>query len=216
LEAEAGSILIDNIDIQKIGVHDLRSKLTVIPQDPVLFSGTLRSNLDPFDEYQDEDLWNSLRVTHFLESTQVYHADAFTVTDGVIQDHHITLDSPVAEGGTNFSQGQRQLLCLARAILKRSRVIILDEATASIDHSTDSKIQQTIRDMFTNSSLLCIAHRLSTIMDYDKILVLDKGRVSQFGTPAELIHQEGIFQQMCRESNEFDKLVRIATTGQME
>ncbi|KAJ3253173.1 hypothetical protein HK103_000814 [Boothiomyces macroporosus] len=127
-----------------------------------------------------------------------------------LQSENITLESVVTEGGHNFSQGQRQLLCLARAILKQSKVIILDEATASIDHATDLKIQETIRDRFNTSSLLCIAHRLSTIMDYDKILVLDKGKVEQFDTPFNLINTEGIFKNMCLESNEFEHLVEIS------
>ncbi|KAJ3319360.1 hypothetical protein HDV06_006387 [Boothiomyces sp. JEL0866] len=204
MEHAAGKIYIDGIDISSIGLHDLRSKLTVIPQDPVLLSGSLRSNLDPFSEYTDQDIWNCLKLVHFLESCK----SAIDTPD--IQTENITLETVVTEGGHNFSQGQRQLLCLARAILKQSKVIILDEATASIDHDTDLKIQETIRDRFNTSSLLCIAHRLSTIMDYDKILVLDKGKVVQFDTPYNLINVEGIFKNMCLESNEFEHLIQIS------
>ncbi|KAJ3306009.1 hypothetical protein HDV03_000546 [Kappamyces sp. JEL0829] len=182
IEPEAGEILIDGINIANIGMYDLRSKLTVIPQDPVLFSGTLRSNLDPFSEYSDEEIWESLRNCHFLESCLVHQPSEsdLTATEPANSAlaHSISLETIVNEGGTNFSQGQRQLLCLARAILKQSKVIILDEASASLDHETDVKIQLTIRDRFQKSTLLCIAHRLSTIVDYDKILVLDKGKVS--------------------------------------
>ncbi|KAJ3272317.1 hypothetical protein HDV01_005751 [Terramyces sp. JEL0728] len=185
MEHAAGRIIIDGVDISSIGLHDLRSKLTVIPQDPVLLSGSLRSNLDPFSEYTDQDIWNCLKLVHFLESCKS------SIDTPDIQSENITLESVVTEGGHNFSQGQRQLLCLARAILKQSKVIILDEATASIDHETDLKIQETIRDRFNTSSLLCIAHRLSTIMDYDKILVLDRGQVVQFDTPYNLIKTTG-------------------------
>jgi ABC-type multidrug transport system fused ATPase/permease subunit len=130
-----------------------------------------------------------------------------------------TLDSVTEAGGANFSQGQRQLICLARALLRKCKVVILDEATASVDSQTDTKIQETIRQEFAGSTIICIAHRLrfdkqcfnsSTIIDYDKILVLDKGKVAQFGTPKELISQEGIFQNMCKQSDEFDSLLKSA------
>lgn len=217
-EAESGRIWIDDYDISKLGLYDLRSKLTVIPQDPVLFEGTLRTNLDPFSEYSDDDIWESLRSCHFLESCMIHRQSSVAspnidhmVADSLDLDfHNINLETAISEGGSNFSQGQRQLLCLARAILKRSKVIVLDEATASVDHDTDVKIQQTIRDRFKGSTLLCIAHRLSTICDYNKILVLDKGRVSQFGTPFDLIQTPGIFKQMCIESNEFAALEKMA------
>jgi ABC-type multidrug transport system fused ATPase/permease subunit len=169
LEPESGTILIDGIDIHKLGVYDLRCRLTVIPQDPVLFTGTLRSNLDPFSEYSDHKIWTSLKECHFLESCLL--GNSSSSTDPSSNNHSITLDSIVEEGGSNYSQGQRQLLCLGRAILKQSKLIILDEATASIDHETDVKIQQTIRNQFKDSTLLVIAHRLSTIMDYDRIMV---------------------------------------------
>jgi ABC-type multidrug transport system fused ATPase/permease subunit len=130
-----------------------------------------------------------------------------------------TLDTVTETGGANFSQGQRQLICLARALLRKCKVVILDEATASVDSQTDSKIQETIRQEFSGSTIICIAHRLrfdknglifSTIIDYDKILVLDKGKVAQFGTPKELISEVGIFQNMCKQSDEFDSLLKSA------
>ncbi|ORX95055.1 hypothetical protein K493DRAFT_329810 [Basidiobolus meristosporus CBS 931.73] len=200
LEPASGTIFIDGVDICKLGVQDLRSSLTIIPQDPVLFTGTIRSNLDPFNRCTDDELWMALKRVHLLES-------------GDEKAGPIDLESPVSENGNNFSQGQRQLLALARALLKRSRLIILDEATASVDFETDAKIQTTIRAEFEESTLLCIAHRLRTIVDYDRVVVMGKyhGQLVEFDTPYNLIQQvDSMFYSMCRKSGEFELLREAA------
>lgn len=203
MEPSAGQIIVDGVDIGKIGLEDLRSRLTIIPQDPVLFSGTLRTNLDPFSQHDDAELWAALKQSHLI--------------DNASDDQQITLDSPVLENGSNWSQGQRQLIALARALVKRSKLIILDEATSSVDFDTDHQIQQTIRDEFGESSLLCIAHRIRTVADYDRILVLDQGEIMEFDTPYNLMHRDnGIFKQMCERSGEFNELLAIATSKHLK
>jgi ABC-type multidrug transport system fused ATPase/permease subunit len=199
LDAVSGTIEIDDVDISQLGVRDLRSRLTIIPQDPVLFEGTLRSNLDPLNEHSDDVIWDALRLTHVLESFQVTENSPA-----------LSLDNAVNENGSNFSQGQRQLLCLARALLRQSKFIFLDEATASVDPETDAKIQQTVRSEFSNGTILTVAHRLKTIMDYDRVLVLDQGTVREIGTPKELLKKKGMFYDMCQESGEFELLVSLA------
>ncbi|KAJ2825665.1 hypothetical protein FBU31_003652, partial [Coemansia sp. 'formosensis'] len=225
MEASSGRIMVDGIDISQIGVGDLRSRLTIIPQDPVLFSGTIRSNLDPFSEHDDSELWLALRRAHLLGDDEQQQAvpsssRASTVGDETPADSTrvaalgrtiSNLDMPVAESGSNFSQGQRQLIAMARALVKRTRVIILDEATASVDFDTDAKIQTTIRNEFTESTLLCIAHRLRTIVDYDKVLVLDQGEVVEYDSPYSLLRKsEGLFKHMCLKSGEYDYLFSAA------
>ncbi|KAL7748869.1 Transporter of the ATP-binding cassette (ABC) [Sorochytrium milnesiophthora] len=228
LEASEGSITIDSIDIARIGLEDLRSRLTIIPQDPVLFEGTIRSNLDVFNEYDDLTLWNALKRVHLIQSSQPLTSssvlqqsqqqqlylstmEASMTASQANVGPSITLDSSVSEGGANFSVGQRQLLALARALLRRSKVIVMDESTANVSHDLDAKIQETIRSEFSASSILCIAHRLRTVIDFDRILVLDHGEVREFDTPYNLLQQEdGIFRHMCVDSGEFDHLCHIA------
>lgn len=197
-----------------MGTEDLRSNLTIIPQDPTLFSGSLRSNMDPFDQFSDEDIFTALRRVHLLptegESTAntiVSESTLGEVNSNVFKD----LSTNVTEGGKNFSQGQRQLLCLARALLKRSRIVLMDEATASVDFETDKAIQKTIATEFADSTILCIAHRLHTVIEYDRILVLDQGEILEFDNPLTLItNPESSFYKMCRNSGEFDSLVALA------
>jgi ABC-type multidrug transport system fused ATPase/permease subunit len=225
LEASSGSISIDGIDISKIGLQDLRTQMTIIPQDAILFSGTIRSNLDPFKEHSDEEIWESLQRAHLVKATDRLKASSSgsstpNASESVAleEEQHSSpiksLTQQVSDGGNNFSQGQRQLLCLARALLKNSRLIIMDEATASVDFDTDAKIQTTIREEFVNSTLLCIAHRLRTVIDYDRILVLDQGRVVEFDTPYNLISNDNgvnVFKSMCEKSGEFEVLLNMAT-----
>ncbi|KAL8175271.1 UNVERIFIED_CONTAM: Multidrug resistance-associated protein 1 [Gekko kuhli] len=184
-EAAKGEILIDGIDIAKIGLHDLRFRVTIIPQDPILFSGSLRMNLDPFDQYSDEDVWMSLELAHLKNFVS-------TLPD--------KLNHECSEGGENLSVGQRQLVCLARALLRKSKILVLDEATAAVDLETDDLIQSTIRTQFEGCTVLTIAHRLNTIMDYTRVIVLDKGEIVECDSPAALIQKKGIFYSMAKES----------------
>ncbi|NXD76744.1 MRP3 protein, partial [Halcyon senegalensis] len=185
LEAAKGEIKIDGVKISEIGLHDLRSRLTIIPQDPVLFSGTLRMNLDPFNKYSDEEIWKALELSHLKR---------------FVSSQPSMLDYECSEGGENLSVGQRQLVCLARALLRKTRILILDEATAAIDLETDDLIQMTIRTQFEDCTVLTIAHRLNTIMDYTRVLVLDNGTVAEFDTPASLIASKGIFYSMAKDA----------------
>ncbi|KAK4153286.1 P-loop containing nucleoside triphosphate hydrolase protein [Chaetomidium leptoderma] len=215
VEAQSGSIHIDGLDISKIKLHDLRSRLAIIPQDPVLFSGTIRSNLDPFDNHTDAELRDCLERVHLITSSSSTGPSSGTTTpttEGTTAPKNTNpfanLLSPISEGGLNLSQGQRQLLCLARAIVSRPRVMVLDEATSAVDMHTDALIQRSIREEFTDASLMVIAHRLSTIADFDRVLVLSDGRVAEFGTPRELweMGDAGVFRGMCEESGEKEKL----------
>ncbi|XP_034960244.2 ATP-binding cassette sub-family C member 3 [Zootoca vivipara] len=185
LEAVEGEIKIDGLRISELGLHDLRSKLTIIPQDPVLFSGTLRLNLDPFDRYSEEELWKALELSNLKR---------------FVSSQPAMLNYECTEGGENLSVGQRQLVCLARALLRKTKILVLDEATAAIDLETDDLIQMTIRTQFEDCTVLTIAHRLNTIMDYTRVLVLEKGAIAEFDTPSRLIASRGIFYGMAKDA----------------
>lgn len=175
IEPEGGKILIDSIDISSIGLHDLRSRLSIIPQDPTLFEGTIRGNLDPLEEHSDYEIWQAL--------------DKAQLGD-VIRGKEQKLDTPVLENGDNWSVGQRQLVSLGRALLKQARILVLDEATASVDTATDNLIQKIIRTEFKDCTVCTIAHRIPTVIDSDLVLVLSDGRVAEFDTPARLLEDK--------------------------
>ncbi|KAG7459398.1 hypothetical protein MATL_G00210320 [Megalops atlanticus] len=185
LEATKGDIYIDGINIAEIGLHDLRSRITIIPQDPVLFSGSLRMNLDPFDAYSDQEVWSALELAHLKN-----------FVSGLPD----KLNHECSEGGENLSLGQRQLVCLARALLRKTKILVLDEATAAVDLETDNLIQSTIRSQFEDCTVLTIAHRLNTIMDYTRVIVMERGHVMEMDSPSRLIAQRGRFFWMCREA----------------
>ncbi|KAI9751310.1 MAG: hypothetical protein M4579_006126 [Chaenotheca gracillima] len=195
VELSGGRITIDDVDISTIGLQDLRSRLAIIPQDPTLFRGTIRSNLDPFNEHTDLALWSALRQSDLVTDDPDSTGDATGNSTGRIQ-----LDSIVEEEGLNFSLGQRQLMALARALVRGSQIIVCDEATSSVDMETDAKIQRTIMTRFRGKTLLCIAHRLRTIIAYDRICVMDAGKIVQLDTPLNLYDQGGIFRGMCEQS----------------
>ncbi|KRF85615.1 multidrug resistance-associated protein 1 isoform X3 [Drosophila virilis] len=187
IESAGGKILIDGIDIATMGLHMLRSRLTIIPQDPVLFSGSLRSNLDPFEVKTDDEIWKALELSHLK-------AFAKSLTAG--------LNHEISEGGENLSVGQRQLVCLARALLRKTKVLVLDEATAAVDLETDDLIQKTIRSEFRECTVLTIAHRLNTILDSDKVIVLDKGQITEFDAPSALLADpKSAFFSMAKDAN---------------
>lgn len=258
LEAEKGMIIVDDVDIGLIGLQDLRESIVMVPQgrlylfffvnektmltfilDPTLFSGTIRSNLDPFNLFTDEEIFTVLRRVQLIgspseaptpsrpatptrinrlpaDSSQLQdnlnRADAYSSASDTFRENKnifLNLKNPVSESGSNLSQGQRQLLCLARALLKNPKVLVMDEATASIDYATDGKIQETIREI--KNTTITIAHRLQTIIDYDKVLILDKGELVEYGGPWELIQKEkGIFKGMCDMTGEGETLRGLA------
>ncbi|KAG0030903.1 hypothetical protein BGZ82_007201, partial [Podila clonocystis] len=215
----SGSIEIDGVDITKIGVQDLRTKLTIIPQDPTLFMGTLRSNLDPFGEREDRELWEAVRRSHLVPSSATgpavvevaEQAEGGEDEDAIVDPSKITLDTPVKGNGSNFSQGQRQLIALARALVRQSKIIVMDEATASVDYETDVKIQQTIREEMSASTILTIAHRIRTIADFDRVVVMSAGEVAEFDKPLALMKKEGgLFRSLCEQSSDYEGLLAIA------
>ncbi|OWB86488.1 hypothetical protein B5S33_g5186 [[Candida] boidinii] len=198
VELSEGAIFIDGIDISKLGLFDLRSKLCIIPQDPILFNGTMRENLDPFKEKTDEELYMSLKRSGLIEfENDEQFRDIVTGKTS----SKFSLNRKVEDGGENFSLGERQLVALARALVRQSKILILDEATSSVDYETDSKIQNTIAREFKDCTILCVAHRLKTILNYDKILVMEKGEAVEYDSPLNLYsNQNSIFRDMCNKS----------------
>uniref|UniRef100_A0A670YR97 ATP binding cassette subfamily C member 4 (PEL blood group) n=1 Tax=Pseudonaja textilis TaxID=8673 RepID=A0A670YR97_PSETE len=196
-----GRIWIDKYLTSELGLHDLRKKISIIPQEPTLFTGTMRKNLDPFNEYSDEDLWNSLEEVQLKEA---------------IEDLPDKLETQLAESGSNFSVGQRQLVCLARAILKKNKILIIDEATANVDSRTDELIQKTIREKFAQCTVLTIAHRLNTIIDSDRIMVLDLGRLKEYDEPYILLQEkESLFYKMVQQLGKAEALSILETAKQV-
>ncbi|KAL8859663.1 MAG: hypothetical protein Q9178_003777 [Gyalolechia marmorata] len=220
LDAREGRIVIDGIDISKMTLHDLRSRLAIIPQDPVLFSGTVRSNLDTFDERGDAELHDALERVHLSRGSGSVSRGESTSAVGtgepssseysnVNTNIFASLSSRISEGGLNLSQGQRQLLCLARAIVSRPKIMVLDEATSAVDMATDVLIQRSIREEFEDSTLIVIAHRLSTIADFDRILVMSDGKAIEYDTPRNLLAKRGAFWEMVQQSGDKDRLEEI-------
>jgi ABC-type multidrug transport system fused ATPase/permease subunit len=214
-----------------VKLHDLRTRLAIIPQDPVLFSGTIRSNLDPFHQFSDFQLHEALQRVHLVPSAdntpvpELLIPESSTGAEGASSATSVTaaepaakentniflsLSSPISSAGANLSQGQKQLLCLARAILSRPKLLLLDEATSAVDKKTDTLIQRSIREEFANTTLLVVAHRLSTVMDFDRILVMRDGVAAEFGSPRELLNiKDGVFKGMVAQSGEKADLERM-------
>ena len=180
-------VIIDGVNIRDLNLQTARRSMAVITQDPVLFSGSLRRNLDPFSLYKDHDLWS------VLEEVQL---------DTLVQKLPEQLGYKLRESGSNFSVGERQLVCLARALLQKSKIIILDEATANVDYKTDRLIQEVVRNRLKDSTVITIAHRLNTIMDYDKVLVMHQGRMVEFDKPDTLLQKsDGYFSRLVQNHN---------------
>ncbi|KAL6013885.1 ATP-binding cassette glutathione S-conjugate transporter ycf1, partial [Candidozyma auris] len=186
IEAAEGHIEIDNIDTSKIGLQDLRHKLSIIPQDAQVFEGTIRDNLDPTGSYTDENMWKALELSHLKDHVLRMYEERDKSNECIKS----ALDVKMTEGGSNLSVGQRQLMCLARALLIPSHILVLDEATAAVDVETDGVLQETIRTEFKDRTILTIAHRLNTIMDSDRIVVLEQGEVAEFDSPEKLLNNK--------------------------
>ncbi|CAK9178977.1 unnamed protein product [Ilex paraguariensis] len=199
VEPREGSIIIDDVNISKIGIHDLRSRLSIIPQDPTMFEGTVRGNLDPLEQHSDAEIWEALDKCQLGE---------------LVRTKEEKLESTVVESGENWSVGQRQLFCLGRALLKKSSILVLDEATASVDSATDGVIQKVISQEFKDRTVVTIAHRIHTVIDSDLVLVLSDGRIAEYDTPAKLLEREdSFFSKLIKEysmrSQNFNSLAKL-------
>ncbi|KAI5461810.1 P-loop containing nucleoside triphosphate hydrolase protein [Mariannaea sp. PMI_226] len=197
VELSSGKIIVDGMDISSIGLHDLRSRLSIIPQDSTLFQGTIRSNIDPYGQYTESELCAALREVYLTNGDR--SPDRQNATDNFSQSH-LDLDSVVEENGQNLSLGQRQLVAFSRALLRRSQVILCDEATSSVDVETEKMIQRALVTAFQDKTVLFIAHRMHSIIGYDRICVVDEGRVAELSTPIDLWCRGGVFRSMCDQS----------------
>ncbi|SCW01463.1 LAFE_0E00166g1_1 [Lachancea fermentati] len=203
IEPTKGQVKIGNVNIQNIKLDVLRKALTIVPQDPILFSGSIRSNIDPFMKHSDVELKTLVRKFNLVYT-------------GFCEDYHEFINTYVEDRGKNLSQGQRQIICLMRAFLKRPNILILDEATASIDNNTEVAIQEALQEFSTDNITITIAHRMRTIIDYDEIVVLDSGIIKQIGHPYVLLKQKsGLFYEMCMESGELNFLESISKQAYM-
>lgn len=226
LEPTEGRIFLDGIDISEIGLEDLRTRITIVSQDVTLFEGTIRNNLDPLDIHSDEECWEVLRRCGLADSTSIFASNPSsssapsrvkdpeetphepskltTTSSGILVK---SLDMKLSEGGKSFSVGQRQMLALARAMLRRTKVVIMDEATSSIDMETDAQIQSTIRDCMSDAMVITIAHRLFTVIDYDKLMILEEGEIIEYGSPKSLMQDPNSkFRKMCESSSDWISL----------
>jgi ABC-type multidrug transport system fused ATPase/permease subunit len=186
LEATEGRIMIDDVDISSIGLDKLRKSLTIIPQDPALIEGSLRYNIDPLDKYSDSDIMQVMEKIGF---------------DYIVKRSNEGLYQEIAEGGSNLSVGEKQLICITRAILRKSKIIIMDEATASIDYKTEEMIQKAITELLNDSTFITIAHRIKTIINYDRIISLDNGQIVDFDTPKNLLNKkDSLFYELYSKS----------------
>ena len=187
LEATQGKILIDDVDISTIGLDILRSNLTIIPQDPALMEGTLRYNIDPLNKYKDNEIKEVMKMIGF---------------DYILDKSPDGINQVITEGGSNLSVGEKQLICICRAILRKSKIIIMDEATASIDYKTEEIIQKAVNEILKDSTFITIAHRIKTILNYDRILTLDNGKIVDFDTPKNLLNdKKSLFYELYSKSN---------------
>ena len=212
-----GEILIDGVDISKIGLHELRRNLTIIPQDPILFAGTLSFNIDPMNISDQPLIASVLKKVKLWESLEVIVRNSLGENSSPPSSDksiaNFILNMAIEANGANLSQGQRQLVCIARALISKPKILLMDEATANIDEKTDSLIQEIIKTEFTGSTVITIAHRLNTIIQYDKILFLKLGKMVESGSPWELINDEGSrFRELVMENGQefFDKMAGLA------